>query len=101
VLVFTIFTLAGLVMTPQTLVNIDFAEIASIEITCRCGGRLTVPLPTLKLSEKLKCPGCTTPLWNEDHDARYNAATGVAEAISVWKKLNHDGFRLGFSIPQE
>jgi hypothetical protein len=87
-------------MTPQTIVQVDFAEIASFEIACNCGGVLTIPLPKDQLPKRLNCPNCNTPLWNDVKDKPYLRAAGIAESISEWKRMKHDGFRLRFSLPE-
>lgn len=90
-------------MTPRTITTIDFREITSIEIRCKCGAIVTLPLPKFGLQDGLACPGCHEVLW------RINVAIGgpteggsevmnLMRSISDWQQVQRAPFTLQFSL---
>ena len=93
-------------MTPQHLFHIDFNEITALEVTCKCGSVVKIPLPADNLREDLSCVGCNTTFWGDKHDKVYLYALGLIRALTHWKRYceqleDKRTFNLGFSIDQE
>lgn len=86
-------------MTPKKLFSADFREIPAIELRCKCGGSISIPLPrNLQPRRDLECPGCYERFWKTDTDPAYRAVATILAGLSDWKKLNNQDFNLGFSI---
>jgi hypothetical protein len=86
-------------LTPKRLISIDFREIPAVELTCKCGGVMSIPLRlVLPPLRELKCPGCYEELWRDEYLYRtVNALIGV---LRDWKKIDHKEFGLGFSVAE-
>jgi hypothetical protein len=52
-------------MTAKKLAVIDTKEITAVDIRCKCGSVLTMPVTTQKLSRNLSCANCEAALWME------------------------------------
>jgi hypothetical protein len=50
-------------MTAKKVSVIDTKEIKAVDIRCKCGSVLTMPVNTQKLSRNLDCANCGTTLW--------------------------------------
>src|SRR5712692_6590670 len=86
-------------MTPQTFLAIDFNEIPSIQIKCGCEAFLSIPIPKDGLANNLQCPGCNQAFWHTSQDKIYIAVLGIMNSLSHWKRLDHQAFHLGFTLP--
>jgi hypothetical protein len=87
-------------VTPKKLICAEFREIPAIEITCKCGGIISIPLPHNVLpSTDLRCPGCYEDFWKSDY--AFKVVRTLIGALSEWKKLDDQQLRIGFSIPDE
>ncbi len=85
-------------MMAQRLLAIDFKEIRSLAITCKCGASLTVPLPQSNLREHTQCMGCNTLLWGGGEDPVYVRLLGLTRSLSNWQGLEQQDITVGFSI---
>ena len=50
-------------MTVKKVSVIDTKEIKSVDIRCKCGSVLTMPINTQKLGRTLNCANCGATLW--------------------------------------
>ena len=50
-------------MTAKKVSVIDTKEIAAVDIRCKCGSVLTMPVNAQKLSRNLDCANCGATLW--------------------------------------
>lgn len=97
-------------MTPKKNIRIDFAEITSVEITCKCGaaialpvlmenGEVYVPLPMCN------CGFCQKPLWSAQNDLKRLAVAKFIESVGQWKKReqlpaeSRPNFSLSITVP--
>jgi hypothetical protein len=91
-------------MTAQKLFSADFREIPSIELTCKCGGAVSIPMPKKLIGQKLECPGCHDSFWESSDDDLYQIVAKIVSGVSEWKRLDSQASkdvklsRLGFSI---
>jgi hypothetical protein len=85
-------------MTPQNLIAVDFKEIRSLSIACKCGASLTLPLPQATVREHVHCMGCNKPLWGGAEDPRYVRLLGLTRSLSNWQGLEQQDLTIGFSI---
>jgi len=85
-------------LTPKKVFSADFREIPAVDLTCKCGGSISIPIPRNLLGQSLECPGCHQPLWNDDRDPLYRILRAFVSTLSEWKKLDSQDFKLGFSI---
>lgn len=88
-------------MTAQKLFSAEFREIPSVELTCKCGGSVTIPMPKTLIRESLACPGCLKPFWDNSDDQICKIVTSIVSGLSEWKKLDSKGVKLGFSIAMQ
>lgn len=88
-------------MTPKSVVQVAFTEIEAIEVTCsECLGAVLIPLHTGNIPKHLACPGCNRQLWGDGQEKVYGRVLATAQALTLWKQLDHKAFTLGFSLPQ-
>jgi len=85
-------------MTPQKLFSADFREIPSVELTCKCGGSVSIPMPRHLLGHSLECPGCHENFWKNSEDHLYRTVATILSGLSEWKRLDSKEIKLGFSI---
>jgi hypothetical protein len=92
-------------MTPTSIVSADFIEIGAVDIHCKCGGvvSIPIPLPLQGLKEKIptsfSCPSCNIQLWNDNSPA-YNHILQLLTALGDWKRDKEKSkFWLGFTLP--
>jgi RNase P subunit RPR2 len=89
-------------MTPQHVVRFDLNEIPALEVRCKCGAVISLPLtaPT-SLRERLACAGCNETLWQGrmEDDRVFHHLQNLVSAISMWKELEpKQKFSVGFSL---
>ena len=88
-------------MTPQQIVRFDLREIPSLEVRCKCGAVISLPLdkPT-SLREHLACAGCNETLWKGrmEQDKVFFHLQNLVSAVSLWKEIQPDKFTVGFSL---
>jgi hypothetical protein len=87
-------------MTPQRFISVDFKEIRSLVMTCKCGAALTIPLPQNNLREHVHCMGCDKMLWGGSEDPRYVRLLGLTRSLSNWQGLEQQDVIAGFSIAE-
>jgi len=87
-------------MTPQQIIRIDAKELTALEVRCKCGSTMTLPLQR-NLRERLSCVGCNTQLWSGEmeQDKTYFTVLGLIRSLSLWNDLDQKQFSLGFSLP--
>jgi hypothetical protein len=94
-------------MTAQQLFSADFREIPAIELTCKCGGAISIPMPKKLIGQALKCPGCHESFWENSDDPLYQIVAKIVSGLSDWKRLDSPDSkdvklgRLGFSITMQ
>ncbi len=88
-------------MTPKRVLNIDFSEIANVEIRCNsCGTSITIPLPKIKPPIDFDCPGCNKRLWGNETEHTFVRLGKFMELLSDWKAEDDRRFVLGCSITE-
>jgi len=86
-------------MTPRSVIAIDFKEIKAVEIRCKCGAVISLPLPNTDLSEHLACMGCNNTLWFAKADGSpHGKVHALMRAIGIWQQVENAPFTLGFSL---
>ena len=89
-------------MTAQQIVRFDLNEIPALEVRCKCGSVISLPLnkPTL-LTEKLACAGCNATLWRHsemEHDKVFIYLNQLVRTLSTWREIQPKQFSIGFSL---
>jgi hypothetical protein len=90
-------------MTPKQVVTVDFLEIIKVEVTCKCGAGLILPVPHANVGafmppKHYECLGCKEILWSGDNDQRLIRLVGLVRSLGFWRELKDPGFSLSFSI---
>jgi len=87
-------------MTPYSVTIVNFDEIPVVEIVCKCGSRISLPLPNHNLPHYVQCVGCNAQLWESEQDQNFIRTVGVLRSLSNWKDLPNKKFSLEFSLKQ-
>ena len=91
-------------MTAQKMFSAGFREIPSVELVCKCGGAVSIPVPKNLIGQKVECPGCHEPFWENSNDHLYKIVAKIVAGLSDWKRLDSPDSKdvklakLGFSI---
>ncbi len=86
-------------MTPINVIAIDFREIKAVELRCKCGAVMSLPLPKTTLSEHVSCVGCNSTLWVAQAEGSPHAKVqALLRAIGAWQQVEAAPFTLGFSL---
>lgn len=87
-------------MTPQSVWKFDLNEIPALEVRCKCGAVISLPLSAANLRERLACAGCNETLWGTEaeQDKTYLVLKSLIRSLSVWKDVQTKQFSVGFSL---
>jgi len=87
-------------MTPQQIIRFDLNEIPALEVRCKCGAVISLPLTTRILRERLACAGCNEMLWlgRTEQDKIFLLLQNLISALSMWRELQPSQFSVGFSL---
>lgn len=86
-------------MTPRNVIAVDFREIPSIEVRCKCGAITSMPLPKTGLPPHFDCVGCNAVLWYAEMEGGpYSKVLALVKGISAWQQVEAAPFTLGFSL---
>jgi hypothetical protein len=87
-------------MTPRNVLAVDFSEIKTVEVRCKCGAVTSIPLPKNAFSiQHFTCLGCNSTLWFAEADGGpHRKVKALVEAISAWQSVEGAPFTLGFSL---
>jgi hypothetical protein len=94
-------------MTAQKLFSADFREIPSIELTCKSGASVSIPMLKNLIGQRLECPGCREPFWENSNDHLYQIVAKIVSGVSDWKRLDSPDSKdvklgkIGFSIAMQ
>ena len=101
------FTVTGLdrvwqnqAVTAVNVVRVDVKEIGALQLTCSCGGEITIPLSQRNIPKYAACPGCNTQWW-DGPGKLYGRLCALTEALVSWNDLDQDKLTLGFSLPSQ
>ena len=89
-------------MTAQQVIHFDLNEIPALEVRCRCGSVISLPLnkPTI-LRETLACAGCNETLWRHsemEKDKAFMYLNQLVRTLSTWREVQPKQFSIGFSL---
>ena len=89
-------------MTPQNVMIANIEEIPALDIVCKCGSRISIPLPmrNTNLQPFIECIGCNARLWDADHEQGYLRTLALLRSLSQWHELQSKKFAIEFSIKQ-
>jgi hypothetical protein len=85
-------------MTQRHVLTVDFKDIKALEVTCKCGGKLTIPVPKDSLPTHIKCAGCNERLWDGPDTRDFQFVSGFLVVLSAAQRHDDNIFRLGFSL---
>lgn len=86
-------------MTPQNKLHVDLTEIGRIDVICKCGSVMTIPIPKDNLRDHFSCVGCNERLWEGEHDQTYLRVLGMMRSLSNWNRhAPNANFTVGFSL---
>jgi hypothetical protein len=87
-------------MTPQQLIRFDLNEIPALEVRCKCGAVISLPLPSRPLRERVACAGCNEMLWlgRPENDKTFLLLQNLIQSMSSWRESQPSQFTVGFSI---
>lgn len=87
-------------MTAESMLRVDFTEIADVRITCaNCRAEIVIPVDR-EIPKTLKCPGCNEMFWGDGHQAiAYKLTHNILTVVKEWQNAKRTDFSLSFSLP--
>jgi hypothetical protein len=90
-------------MTPKSVTTIDLNDLKEIELRCKCGAaiRLPIPLKAGNLLAAQDCPGCADPMWEGVTHPTRQKLERLLSVIESWKEAAHPVLSIRFVITEE
>src|ERR1700693_3974389 len=86
-------------MTPRHVIRVDFREIRAVEVHCKCGAIMSLPLPKTSINLHVDCMACNATLWYEEMEGGpYSKVQALMRSLSAWQQVEVRPFSLQFYL---
>ena len=82
-------------MAARHILTIDVTEITALEVRCKCGGQVSLPI-SYRLEGVMCCPGCGKTLL--DVNDAGPAVAELSKSLLNWKRLQEKKCSVTFTI---